>query len=126
MIRVEHQGDFGGLTKWLNNIKFKKVESVLKKYGERGVQALMSATPKDTGKTAASWYYMIENEKDGSTSISFHNSNVIDHVKIAIILQHGHATRDGGWVQGKDYINPALRPVFDEIANAAWKEVTKI
>lgn len=95
----------------------------LTKYGEKGVAALQAATPTRTGVTANSWYYKIE--KSGSTiTLSFLNSNVNRGVPIAIILQYGHGTNNGGWVQGRDYINPALRPVFDEMAQAIWKEVT--
>lgn len=95
----------------------------LSKYGEKGVAALQAATPTRTGVTASSWYYKIE--KSGSTiTLSFLNSNVNRGVPIAIILQYGHGTNNGGWVQGRDYINPALRPVFDEMVQAIWKEVT--
>ena len=95
----------------------------LTKYGEKGVAALQAATPTRTGVTASSWYYKIE--KSGSKiTLSFLNSNVNRGVPIAIILQYGHGTNNGGWVQGRDYINPALRPVFDEMAQAIWKEVT--
>ena len=95
----------------------------LTKYGEKGVAALQAATPTRTGVTANSWYYKIE--KSGSTiTLSFLNSNVNRGVPIAIILQYAHGTNNGGWVQGRDYINPALRPVFDEMAQAIWKEVT--
>lgn len=97
----------------------------LTKYAERGVAALVSATPVETGKTANSWYYTIEKKKDSAT-INFNNSNIQNGVPIAIILQYGHGTGTGGWVQGRDYINPAIQPVFDEIANSAWKEVTKL
>lgn len=93
-------------------------------YGRAGVAALASATPVDSGETAQSWYYEITNKK-GSVSISFHNSNIQNGVPIAIILQYGHGTGTGGWVAGRDYINPAIRPIFDQIANDAWKEVTK-
>ena len=87
--------------------------------------ALSSATPIDSGLTAESWYYEIENKK-GSAIITFYNSNVQNGVPIAIVLQYGHGTRNGGWVQGRDYINPAIQPIFDEIANEAWGEVTKL
>ena len=86
--------------------------------------ALSSATPIDSGKTANSWSYEITN-KDGSVTITFNNSNIQNGVPIAIILQYGHGTRNGGWVQGRDYINPAIQPVFDEIVDKAWREVTK-
>ena len=97
----------------------------LDKYGREGVAALSSATPIDSGKTANSWSYEITN-KDGSATITFKNSNIQNGVPIAIILQYGHGTRNGGWVQGRDYINPAIQPIFDEIVNNAWREVTKI
>ena len=96
----------------------------LDQYGRAGVAALASATPVDSGETAQSWYYEITNKK-GFVSISFHNSNIQNGVPIAIILQYGHGTGTGGWVAGRDYINPAIRPIFDQIANDAWKEVTK-
>lgn len=99
--------------------------SDLDKYGREGVSALASATPVDSGKTASSWSYEIIKEKD-SVKLTFSNSNIQNGVPIAVILQYGHATRNGGWVQGRDYINPAIRPIFDKIADQAWKEVTKL
>ena len=101
---------------WAKNIS-------LDSYGVKGVEALRNATPKDTGLTANSWSYKIEKSNNNIT-ISFENSNINDGVPIAIILQYGHGTRNGGWVEGYDYINPAIRPIFDELAKAAWKEVT--
>ena len=97
----------------------------LDKNGREGVAALASATPVDSGLTASSWYYEIVN-RIGSAKITFYNSNIQNGVPIAIILQYGHGTRNGGWVQGRDYINPAIQPIFDKIANEAWKEVTKL
>jgi hypothetical protein len=97
---------------------------VLEKYGQEGVVALASATPVDTGLTASSWYYEIERGPE-KVSITFYNSNIQNGIPIAIILQYGHATGGGGWVQGRDYINPALQPIFDSIAQKAWEEVTK-
>lgn len=96
----------------------------LDRYGRAGVAALASATPVDTGLTASSWYYEIE-RANGSVTIAFHNSNIQNGVPIAIILQYGHGTRNGGWVEGRDYIDPAVRPIFDKLANDAWREVTK-
>ena len=126
MISIRHKGDFSNLTKFLEEASNNKIvdENVLDIYGKAGVAALSSATPKDSGLTASSWYYEIE-RKRGSITISFHNSNIQNGVPIAIILQYGHATGTGGWVQGIDYINPAIRPIFDEIVNKAWKEVNK-
>lgn len=99
--------------------------SDLDKFGKAGVEALALNTPVDTGKTANSWYYTIEINKN-SAVISFNNSNIQNGVPIAIILQYGHGTRHGGWVEGRDYINPAIQPIFDQIVNDAWKEVTKL
>lgn len=96
----------------------------LNKYGKRGVEALASATPKDTGKTAVSWSYEITHDRNGST-ISFLSSNIQNGVPIAVILQYGHGTRNGGYVQGRNYIDPAIQPIFDDIVNEAWKEVQK-
>ena len=90
------------------------------KYGQEGRGFLASATPVDTGQTANSWHYKIE-QKNGSVSIGFYNTNIQNGVPIAIILQYGHATRNGGWVQGRDYINPAIQPIFDKIADTAWR-----
>lgn len=125
MITFKQKGDFSNLTKFLEKAKGVVNASLLDKYGKEGVAALSSATPVDTGLTAKSWSYRIENKK-GYASITFYNSNIQNGVPIAIILQYGHGTRTGGWVQGKDYINPAIQPIFDKIANEAWKEVTKL
>ena len=124
MISFRQKGDFSNLTNFLERAKNVIRIGDLDKYGKAGVAALSSATPVDTGLTASSWSYEIEN-KNGSVIIIFKNSNIQNGVPIAIILQYGHGTRNGGWVQGRDYINPAIQPIFDEIANNAWKEVTK-
>ena len=99
--------------------------SKLDNYGRKGVEALRSATPFDSGLTRDKWNYKIDYNKDSFT-ISFLNSNINDGVLIAIILQYGHGTRNGGYVQGIDYINPAIQPIFDQIVNEAWEEVTKL
>lgn len=125
MIRFRHKGDFSKLTNFLERAKEVVHLGNLDKYGREGVAALASATPVDSGLTANSWYYEISN-KNGSVTISFFNSNIQNGVPIAIILQYGHGTGTGGWVQGRDYINPAIRPIFDKIADEAWKEVTKL
>ena len=125
MISFRQKGDFSKLTKYLEKVKEGFDVGILDKYGQAGVRALASATPVDSGLTASSWYYKIEN-KGGSVTISFHNSNIQNGVPIAIILQYGHGTGTGGWVEGRDYINPAIQPIFDEIANNAWREVTKL
>lgn len=125
MITFRHKGDFSKLTKFLERAKEAARVGVLDKYGREGVAALASATPVDSGETAASWYYKIEN-KNGTATISFYNSNIQNGVLIAIILQYGHATGTGGWVEGRDYINPAIQPIFDMIVDSAWREVTKL
>lgn len=125
MISFRHKGDFSKATRYLERVKSVAKLSILDKYGQEGVAALASATPVDSGTTANSWYYKIE-RTSGSATISFHNSHFNQGVPIAIILQYGHGTRNGGWVQGRDYINPAIRPIFDRIVNEAWREVTKL
>lgn len=125
MITFRQKGDFSNLTRYLERAKEVIKLGDLDKYGQEGVDALSSATPVDSGLTASSWYYKIEN-KNGSAIISFYNSNVNNGVPIAIILQYGHGTNNGGWVEGRDYINPAILPIFEKIANDAWEEVTKL
>lgn len=125
MISFQQKGNFSKLTRYLERAKETIRLGVLDKYGRKGVAALASATPLDSGETSSSWYYEIVN-KNGSATITFCNSNIQNGVPIAIILQYGHATRNGGWVEGRDYINPAIQPIFDEIVESAWKEVTKL
>ena len=124
MISFRQKGDFSKLTSFLEKAKEAVKFGDLDRYGREGVAALASATPVETGLTANSWYYEIEQGHE-TVSISFHNSNIQNGVPIAIILQYGHGTGTGGWVEGRDYINPAIRPIFDKIANNAWKEVTR-
>lgn len=124
MISFSQKGDFSKLSRYFERLKETVNLGVLDKYGRAGVAALSSATPKDSGKTAASWSYDIERQ-NGSVSIVFRNSNINKGVPIAIILQMGHGTGTGGWVQGRDYINPAIQPIFEQLANEAWREVTK-
>lgn len=124
MIFFENRGGLpktGAFLNFLLNWDFKRN---LAKYGQLGVDALASATPKDTGKTASSWSYEITKEQ-GKYTIYWKNSNINDGVPIAVILQYGHGTGSGGYVRGMDYINPALRPIFDKIAEDAWKEVRR-
>lgn len=123
MITFSHKGDFKKTFNFLNRCEKLDFRDLMK-YGQKGVEALRDATPKDSGLTADSWYYQITKRQDGSISIEFLNSNVVDGIPIAIILQYGHGTRNGGYVEGRDYINPAIRPIFDEIAEDLWKEVT--
>lgn len=125
MVSFRQKGDFSKLTRYLEKAKNKARIGILDKYGREGVAALASATPVDTGLTASSWSYKVEH-KNGSATISFHNSNIQNGVPIAIILQYGHGTGTGGWVEGKDYINPAIQPIFDKLADNAWREVTSL
>lgn len=124
MISFRHKGDFSKTIRFLGKAKKAVKLTDLDRFGHEGVAALASATPIGTGRTANSWYYEIE-RSGGSITISFHNSNINEGVNIAIILQYGHGTGTGGWVQGRDYINPAIQPIFDKIADEAWREVTK-
>lgn len=123
MFSLTSKGDYKNLEKYLKKSLGQDYMSVLEKYGREGVQALSSATPVDSGDTASSWYYKIVRE-NGKISIVWCNNHVNKGCNIAVILQYGHATRQGGYVSGRDYINPALQPIFDELADAAWKEVT--
>ena len=125
MIGFRQKGDFSKTYSFLN--KYKKGVEIrsLEEYGRKGVAALSSATPVDTGETANSWYYKIE-QSDKWIKLVFCNSNIQNGVPIAIILQYGHGTGTGGWVEGRDYINPAIQPIFDQLANDAWREVTKL
>lgn len=109
---------------WLMNNKERKFYKQLNKYGEEGVRALAQATPIDTGKTATSWNYEIH-WSNGVFTINWTNDNIYRGLPIAILIQYGHATKNGGFVQGVDYINPALTPIFEKLANEAWEEVTK-
>jgi hypothetical protein len=125
MIKFRHKGDFSKSMRYLERVKNAVHLGVFDKYGQEGVAALASATPVKTGLTARSWYYKIS-YTNNSVTISFNNSNIQNGVPVAIILHYGHGTRNGGWVDGIDYIKPAIRPVFDKIADEAWREVTKL
>lgn len=125
MIGFRLKGDFSKTTNFLKKIKQLNITKILERYGREGVAALESATPVDTGLTAKSWYYKIETT-DTSSALIFCNSNIQNGVPIAVILQYGHGTGTGGWVQGQDYINPAIQPIFNEIKEKAWREVTKL
>ena len=125
MITFREKGDLSKFTNYLKKAKLAVTHPRLEKYGQEGVAALRAATPKDTGLTSDSWSYQIIRTPNGVT-INFNNSNVQNGVPIAIILQYGHATRNGGWVEGRDYINPAIQPIFDKLAKEAWEEVTKL
>lgn len=122
MIKISSSGDFSKTFKFLNFMSNWKIDKVLRKYGQQGVSALAAATPVESGITANSWSYEIKTSGQTAT-IYWSNSNVNKGVNIAVILQFGHGTGTGGYVQGRDYINPAMRPVFDKIAEDAWREV---
>lgn len=124
MISFEIDGGFDSTLRYLRKVASGELERVLEKYGNKGVDALSSATPKESGKTASSWSYEIE-VGSGKSVITWTNSNVNEGVNIAVILQYGHGTATGGYVQGRDYINPALQPIFDQIAEELWKEATR-
>lgn len=125
MITFRQKGNFSKLNRYFERVKEVVKVGDLDRFGREGVQALSSATPKDTGLTATSWEYSIERSSN-RVSITFNNTNIQNGVPIAIILQYGHGTRNGGYVQGRDYINPAIQPIFDKMAEDAWKEVTKL
>ena len=125
MITITQKGNFNNTERYLARLKSSQRYAVLNKYGSLGVAALSNATPVDSGATAASWSYSIV-QRPGYYSIRWHNSNVRDGIPIAILIQYGHGTGTGGYVQGRDYIMPAMRPIFDQIAAEAWREVTKV
>ena len=124
MISFRQKGDFSKLNRYFERVKEAARVSVLDKYGQAGVAALSSATPVDSGETANSWFYEIEHTSTSAT-ITFCNSHINKGVPIAIILQYGHGTGTGGYVQGRDYINPAIQPAFDKIVEDVWREVTE-
>lgn len=122
MIKIVQKGDWKKTTRFLERIKELAKHGELDRYGRMGVEALTNATPKDSGETAKSWGYKIEHNR-GKSSLIFYNECENDGVIIAIILQYGHATRNGSWVEGRDYINPAIQPIFDLMSDELWKEV---
>lgn len=123
MIRVSSPGSFKKTVSFLDRLRNGDAYKDLNRYGQMGVQALSAATPRRSGFTAASWTYKVERSRSGVT-ISWNNTNANRGTKIAVLIQYGHGTGTGGYVVGIDYINPAIRPVFDQIANEVWKKVT--
>lgn len=123
-ITITTKGNWDKTTQYLNRMERFKVSAILNKYGQQGVAALQAATPIDTKQTADSWYYEIIIRK-GYYSIRWHNSHIEDGIPIVILLQYGHGTKNGGYVQGRDFIMPAIQPIFDQIANEVWREVTR-
>lgn len=121
---ITSRGDWAKTEEFLRLAQTKDISASLAAFGERGVSALSAATPTDTGETAASWYYEVVHRK-GYWSIRWHNRHIDENgTPIAVLLQYGHGTRTGGYVQGQDYIMPAMRPIFEEIASQAWRVVT--
>ena len=125
LVCFKHRGNFNKVERFLNSVSKREYLNLLDQYGRMGVEALSKATPVDTGLTALSWTYEIERTSD-KTTISWLNTNTNQGINIAVILQYGHGTGTGGYVQGRDYINPAMRPVFDMIADQAWREVSSL
>ena len=123
ILTYKTKGSFENTNKFFKKMSQKNIFKSLDKYGEEGVAALAASTPVDTGKTASSWSYEIR-KTNSSISIVWKNSNIVDGVPIAVVLQYGHGTATGGYVQGVDYINPALQPIFERISKEIWKEVT--
>jgi hypothetical protein len=124
VISIESKGSFKNTDAFLERMKHADIMNALAKYGQEGVWALARVTPTETGKTAASWAYEVVEEHRKVYSIIWKNTNVVAGVPVAILLQYGHGTGTGGFVQGKDFINPAIQPLFDRIANDVWKVVT--
>ena len=124
MVKVRVSGDWNSTEGLLKGIGQKRYSRILPAYGDRGVAALSKATPVDTGVTAASWRYEIT-ESNGEIRLTFHNDNVQDGANIALIVNYGHATKNGGWVEGREFIEPAIRDVFDELADEMWREVKR-
>jgi hypothetical protein len=123
VISFEAKGSFDKTIAFLESMKDASVYNELERYGQMGVTALANATPKDTSETADSWYYEVVRTKD-TWSIIWGNTHVVDGRPIAVLLQYGHGTGTGGYVPGRDYINPALRPIFDQMAEEGWRVVT--
>ncbi len=124
MLTISSQGNFENTEGFLKRMSDKSIFEALTRYGDAGVAALSAATPKDSGTTASSWTYEIE-RKPTSWAIIWNNLNVVNGTPVAVLIQVGHGTGTGGYVAGRDYINPALRPIFDEMAASIWKEVTR-
>lgn len=125
MITFKQSGDFSKTTNFMTRARFINLTRILNAYGQQGVNALASATPVESGLTATSWGYTLSISK-GISSITWTNSNAPNGIPVAILLQYGHGTRNGGYIQGRDYINPAIRPIFDRITSEVWKEITSL
>lgn len=127
MIKFEQKGNFSRTEKYLNKLRKLFDKGKISAYAEEGLKALKANTPKDTGLTASSWYYKIRvSETTGKLTISYYNDNAPNGVPVAILIQYGHATKNGGYVEGIDYINPSLKPVFDRLVKDIWGEITAL
>lgn len=125
MIKIKQKGDYSKISKYLSKLKSNSVKTILEKYGAEGVGLLEQNTPIKSGKTARSWTYDIE-IANGSSKLNFRNTNINDGVPIAIIIQYGHGTGTGGYVEGIDYINPPIQKLFEKMSNDIWKEVSNL
>ena len=123
-ITVTTHGNLDNLLRFLRSRRSDRIRRILDKYAHQGLVALQNATPVDSGITADSWYYEIV-QRDGYASLRYHNRHLVNGRPIAILIQYGHATRNGGWVEGRDYIMPAIQPVFDTMAEEIWREVNR-
>ena len=127
MISFSAKGEWKKTDKYFKKLQKQEFWKLLHKYGQAGVNALANATPTDTGETASSWYYKVyEKSANNTTTIVWYNDNNEGGANVAVLIQYGHGTRTGGYVQGKDYINPAMRPVFDKIADELWAEIKRL
>lgn len=125
MITFKHRGSFANSERFLSKLGKKNYRPILEKYANEGLVALRANTPKDTGNTANAWDFEIITKRNGF-SISWTNSNLVEGVPVVILLQYGHGTRGGSFVEGRDFINPVMRPIFDQISENIWKEVTSL
>lgn len=125
MITIKCTGDFKNTTKFLERARKLSIQQIMERYGQEGVKALQAATPIDTGETASMWGYEISNKR-GSSSITWTNDSINDGIPIVILIQYGHGTKNGGYVSGVDFINPAIQNVIDKLADSIWEEVTKV
>lgn len=125
MITIKCTGDFKNTTKFLERARKLSIQQILERYGQEGVKALQAATPIDTGETSSMWGYKVSTGRN-SSSITWTNDSINDGIPIVILIQYGHGTKNGGYVSGVDFINPAIQNVMDKIADSAWKEVTKV
>lgn len=124
MIKVVHTGNFNGIERFFNRVLKKNYLNIISDYAERGLEALKDATPKDSGITANSWNYQIE-DKNGVTSLTYMNDSMNEGQHIVILLVYGHGTRNGRYVEGIDFVSPAIAPVFKKLADKIWREVTE-